>query len=61
MSNHENSHEAPRAPGNEGGNSGRKPYRKPAFRHERVFETSALTCGKMSDTQFACKHCHKTS
>ena len=25
----------------------RKPYRKPAVRHERVFETSALTCGKV--------------
>lgn len=24
----------------------KKPYQKPAFRYERVFETSALTCGK---------------
>jgi hypothetical protein len=24
----------------------RKPYAKPAFRYERVFETQALTCGK---------------
>jgi len=32
----------------------RKPYRKPAFRCERVFETTALACGKVSDLQ---KHC----
>lgn len=24
----------------------KKPYRKPAFHFERVFETSALACGK---------------
>ena len=24
----------------------KKPYQKPAFRHERVFETMALACGK---------------
>jgi hypothetical protein len=24
------------------------PYQKPAFRYERVFETLALTCGKLS-------------
>lgn len=27
-------------------NSGRKPYEKPAVVSERVFETSALGCGK---------------
>ena len=25
----------------------KKPYTKPAFRFERVFETQALSCGKM--------------
>lgn len=25
----------------------KKPYRKPSFRHERVFETTALACGKV--------------
>lgn len=25
----------------------RKPYQKPAFRFERVFETMALACGKI--------------
>ncbi len=25
----------------------KKPYQKPAFRYERVFETMALRCGKM--------------
>ena len=36
----------------------RKPYQKPAVRHERVFETSALTCSKVSTTQY---QCHQTS
>lgn len=34
----------------------RKPYRKPSFRHEQVFETLALVCGKMSTTQASCAH-----
>lgn len=25
----------------------KKPYRKPEFRYERVFETMALACGKL--------------
>jgi hypothetical protein len=25
---------------------GKKPYEKPGFRYEKVFVTSALTCGK---------------
>ena len=32
----------------------RKPYRKPAVRHEQVFETRALTCGKVQTTQGSC-------
>lgn len=32
----------------------RKSYTKPAFRFERVFETQALTCGKMASHGTAC-------
>jgi hypothetical protein len=39
----------------------RKPYQKPAFRFERVFETTALSCGKMTSTQFQCRFNRKTS
>jgi hypothetical protein len=34
--------------------SSKKPYRKPAFRHERVFETMALACGKVSRVEGQC-------
>lgn len=40
---------------------GRQPYVKPAFRHEQVFETMALACGKISGTQAACRSSRKTS
>lgn len=40
---------------------GKKPYEKPAFRYERVFETMALTCGKVQTTQGGCAHNRKTS
>jgi hypothetical protein len=33
----------------------KKPYQEPAFRHERVFETMALSCGKIQTTQLGCK------
>jgi hypothetical protein len=33
----------------------RKPYQKPAFQFERVFETMALACGKVSTTQSQCR------
>jgi hypothetical protein len=39
----------------------KKLYRKPAFRHERVFETQALTCGKVVATQITCQLNRKTS
>jgi len=39
----------------------KKPYQKPGFRHERVFETRALICGKVQTTQEACAHNRKTS
>ena len=34
---------------------GKLPYQKPAFRHEGVFETMALSCGKLNTTQAQCK------
>jgi len=40
---------------------GRRPYQKPAFRFERVLETTALSCGKMIITQFQCQSSQKTS
>jgi len=41
--------------------NGKKPYRKPAFRHERVFETMALSCGKVQNTQAGCHDNRKLS
>jgi hypothetical protein len=40
---------------------GRKPYQKPAFRFERVFETMALSCGKVNSTQSQCRNSRKNS
>src|SRR5258708_39217566 len=34
----------------------RKFYQGPAFRFERVFETMALSCGKINSTQFQCRN-----
>jgi hypothetical protein len=39
----------------------KKPYRKPAVRYEKVFETQALTCGKVQTTQASCHSNRKTS
>ena len=39
----------------------KKPYVKPEFRHEKVFETMALSCGKISSTQAQCHSNRKTS
>ena len=39
----------------------KKPYRKPTVRFERVFEVSALTCGKVQQTQSSCAHNRKNS
>jgi hypothetical protein len=40
----------------------KKPYNKPSFRFESVFETTALSCGKLdSSTQAACHMNHKNS
>jgi hypothetical protein len=45
------------------GNAGKekKLYQKPAFRYERVFETLALSCGKLGSTTFQCQFSRKTS
>jgi hypothetical protein len=39
----------------------KKPYQKPAFRHERVFETLALACGKVGSTVPQCQFSRKSS
>ena len=39
----------------------KKPYQRPGFRHERVFETRALICGKIDTTQAACHANRKNS
>ena len=40
---------------------GKRPYCKPAFAMESVFETMALSCGKISGTQAACNSRRKVS
>ncbi len=37
------------------------PYQKPEFRYESVFETSALSCGKIHTTQAGCAGMRKAS
>ncbi len=44
-----------------GAQAKKKPYQKPEFRCERVFETLALACGKIDTTQGQCKFNRKTS
>jgi hypothetical protein len=39
----------------------KKSYVKPMVRHERVFETMALSCGKVQGTQAGCHHNRRTS
>ncbi len=39
----------------------KKRYQKPAFRHERVFETLALSCGKIAAVQANCGSNQKNS
>jgi len=41
--------------------TGKKPYTKPDFRFEKVFETSALVCGKLRGQQGQCRLVRKTS
>jgi hypothetical protein len=39
----------------------KKLYKKPSFRFESVFETMALSCGKIITSQAGCKLNRKTS
>lgn len=39
----------------------KKPYHKPSFRDERVFETMALACGKTNPQSLQCSLNRKTS
>jgi hypothetical protein len=39
----------------------RKPYQRPAFRAERIFETMALACGKTNPTTGHCRFIRKSS
>ena len=39
----------------------KKLYQRPAFRYEAVFETMALSCGKISSTQAQCRMVRKNS
>jgi len=39
----------------------KRPYQKPAFVREQVFETMALACGKINPTSGACKFVKKNS
>jgi hypothetical protein len=34
--------------------SAKRPYEKPSFRYEKVFVTTALSCGKINNTQTSC-------
>jgi hypothetical protein len=52
-------HEKQQQPSNAG--KGKKLYQKPVFRYERVFETQALSCGKIISTQGNCQFGIKTS
>jgi hypothetical protein len=49
------------ARGAESKSSAKKPYLKPEVRHERVFETMALSCGKVQSTQGSCVHNRRNS
>jgi hypothetical protein len=54
---------APREKPQQLGNAAKekKLYKKPAFRYERVFETLALSCGKLGSTVSGCQFSRKTS
>jgi hypothetical protein len=54
---------APRETRQQPGNASKekKLYQKPAFRYEQVFETQALSCGKVHASQSTCHSSRKTS
>jgi hypothetical protein len=39
----------------------KRPYQKPSFRCEKIFETMALQCGKVQTTQSGCHSNRKAS
>lgn len=39
----------------------KRPYQKPAFQYEKVFETMALACGKLSPSQAQCRFNRRNS
>ncbi len=39
----------------------RKPYERPAFAREQLFETMALSCGKVNPTSGQCRGFRKSS
>jgi hypothetical protein len=39
----------------------KRPYKKPSFQHEKVFETMALACGKLHSTQHQCRFNRRNS
>ncbi len=39
----------------------KRPYVKPDFQHEKVFETMALACGKLGPTQAQCRFNRRNS
>jgi hypothetical protein len=39
----------------------KKPYKKPSFQYEKVFEAMALSCGKINSTQLQCRFDRKKS
>jgi hypothetical protein len=43
------------------GGARKKPYQKPSFRYEKVFETQALSCGKIAPTQPTCQFSNRSS
>ena len=61
VSGHMNS-DHPKMPSDrQSGDAVKRLYVKPAFRHEQVFETMALACGKISTTQLQCRSLRKAS
>ena len=51
----------PTNPETPAGTAAKKPYQKPAFQREQVFETMALACGKVNPTSGACRSVKKNS
>jgi len=39
----------------------KRPYKKPTFQYERLFETYALSCGKVGTVQQSCRNNTKNS